>query len=766
MSLFFPSRTLLLPPLLAGFAGLPAAEPAAAEPPLRADQLVVTATRLAVSPAEAPTVLHVIDAATLETSHAQRLGDALAATPGLYVRGSAFGDTTPGSGLGGISLRGISNSRTLLLVDGQTLNGAYSGAINWSAVPLDDAARIEIAPGPFSSLYGGAAMGGVIHVLTRPPERREFTARAGTGSGAGTERSASFVLRDTPTRGFAFSLGAGWRDHDSYLGDYVIKSPTAGTAAGTIAVTGAERTLSPAGLTSYNIGDKGRRPWEQRHAFAKLHFDLGAAGRLTTGYAYDRFDTHYTPFTSYLRDAAGQPVTRGTVSFADPAPRRFSVNETDFLVLQPSAEDTRRVHALYELDLAPRTQLRFSAGHARFGTYFVSPRTGVATYDAGPGTLSDSPSTRADFEGQLAAPFGRRHQLVAGLAFQKTDLHRENWDLAAWRNPRAKLTRYYDTTGTARTWAAYAQDRIRLTDTLSLYAGARFTRWETRGRATQTPTPAQPALAPGASVYPARREAELSPKASLVWRALPALTLRASAGTAFQTPTLFDLYAPSYVAKTGPVGIRITEADPNLKPEILRSAEVGAEFALRSGARATLTGYVNDLRDLIYQQTIVTGTANDLNRKVNAGSSRVRGLEATVAAPLGAGFSAHASAGYTDTEILRNDISPATVGRRLGDVPLLTTAGGLAWARGRFDAQVSARYASHVYTRSDELNANVINGVFGAYDAHAVVNARAGFAFTRHLRASLAIENLLDRDFYAFYRQPGRRWFLELVTRF
>jgi len=730
------------------------------------EKMVVTATRTAVSLSEAPVYTYLIDAPALEERNVLRVGDAMADTPGLYVRGSAFGSTTPGSGLGGITMRGISNSRTLVLVDGQAVNSSYSSAVNWSAVPLDDVANIEIVPGAFSSLYGGNAMGGVINVLTRKPERREFTSRIGGGDGAGGQWAANFVYRDAPVHGFAYSFGAGYRNNDSYINDYVIKSPTAGAGTGSIPVTGAGPTLSAAGAPSYNIGDKGKRPWEERNGFAKLYFDVGPDSRLVVGYAYNRFDTSYTPFTSYLRNAAGQPVTSGTVTFNDPAALRFSVSESDFLVLQPSAEENRRAYADYELRFANQARLQLTVGHERFGTYYVSPRTGVATYADGPGTLSDSPSTRADFEAQVTVPLGTHHEFVAGVDYQKNDMHRENYDLATWRNPRAKLTEYYDASGTAQTWGFYAQDRIALAELLTLYLGGRFTRWETSGRATQTPTVSQPTLVGSASVYATRQESKFSPKASLVWRANSALTLRASAGTAFRTPTLLDLYAPSYIAKTGPVGIRVTEADPNLKPETLSAAELGADLALRSGTRFTLTGYINDLRDLIYQKTIITGTANDLNRNINAGHARIMGLESTIRQPLGARLSFSGSIGYTDTEILKNDISPATVGKRLGDVPLLTGAAGFSWNWQRFTVDASARYTSHVYTRSDELNANVVNGVFGAYDTYAVVNVKFGVALTKNLRASLAIDNLLDRTYYAYYRQPGRNWYVELATKF
>ena len=64
-----------------------------------------------------------------------------------------------------IRLRGNEASHTLLLLDGHkvTITGSQP---NLDVIPLDQIERIEISKGPFSSLYGPGAIGGVIHVFT------------------------------------------------------------------------------------------------------------------------------------------------------------------------------------------------------------------------------------------------------------------------------------------------------------------------------------------------------------------------------------------------------------------------------------------------------------------------------------------------------------------------------------------------------------------------------------------------------------------------
>jgi vitamin B12 transporter len=64
-----------------------------------------------------------------------------------------------------LRLRGNEASHTLLLLDGHkvTITGSQP---NLDVIPLDQIERIEISKGPFSSLYGSGAIGGVIHVFT------------------------------------------------------------------------------------------------------------------------------------------------------------------------------------------------------------------------------------------------------------------------------------------------------------------------------------------------------------------------------------------------------------------------------------------------------------------------------------------------------------------------------------------------------------------------------------------------------------------------
>jgi iron complex outermembrane receptor protein len=88
-------------------------------------------------------------------------------------------DKAPGVQMlnGQINIRGSTgyvqglNSRVLLLVDGVPMNQGDRGGINWDLLAVDQIERVDILKGAGSSLYGSAALGGVVNLTTRdvPP---------------------------------------------------------------------------------------------------------------------------------------------------------------------------------------------------------------------------------------------------------------------------------------------------------------------------------------------------------------------------------------------------------------------------------------------------------------------------------------------------------------------------------------------------------------------------------------------------------------------
>ncbi len=142
------------------------------------EPIVVTATRTEKSLSDVPAAVSVVTSQDIESRNIQKVDEAVDLVPGVFDKRSKGLDTT-----GYVIMRGIpSQVRNLVLLDGEPLNNGYTGIVNWNSLNPEDIARIEVARGPFSSLYGGNAMGGVINILTKTPQEREVTIKSGYGS--------------------------------------------------------------------------------------------------------------------------------------------------------------------------------------------------------------------------------------------------------------------------------------------------------------------------------------------------------------------------------------------------------------------------------------------------------------------------------------------------------------------------------------------------------------------------------------------------------
>lgn len=98
-----------------------------------------------------------------------------------------------------ISMRGLGNARTLVLMDGIPLNDAFYGTVQWYKVPMSSIERVEVVKGAASSLWGNMAMGGVINIITRTPREQETKVSASYGSfnTSNVAADAGFIASDT-----------------------------------------------------------------------------------------------------------------------------------------------------------------------------------------------------------------------------------------------------------------------------------------------------------------------------------------------------------------------------------------------------------------------------------------------------------------------------------------------------------------------------------------------------------------------------------------
>ncbi len=131
------------------------------------DPIVVTASKSAEKASEVPARISVIDEKTIEQNPLLNVSDFIQRDPSVYIKQSG--------GLGQISeisLRGTKSVHTLVLKDGARLNSQNNfGPLYPAFLDTTDVQQIEILKGPASVQYGSDAIGGVVQLISKKPEK-------------------------------------------------------------------------------------------------------------------------------------------------------------------------------------------------------------------------------------------------------------------------------------------------------------------------------------------------------------------------------------------------------------------------------------------------------------------------------------------------------------------------------------------------------------------------------------------------------------------
>ena len=156
------------------------------------DEVIVTATRTAVTTDAALAAVEVIDRDAIQRSQATSLNDLLRGRAGINI-----------------SNQGGAGKLTSLFL---RVGSATSGQAAFQDLPIAMIDRIEIVRGPRSSLYGSDAIGGVIQIFTRRDKGpAQFRFRVGAGSNG--YREGGLGVGGSNERGW-FGIDAGLQSTD------------------------------------------------------------------------------------------------------------------------------------------------------------------------------------------------------------------------------------------------------------------------------------------------------------------------------------------------------------------------------------------------------------------------------------------------------------------------------------------------------------------------------------------------------------------------
>ncbi|HEU5184886.1 MAG TPA: TonB-dependent receptor [Gemmatimonadaceae bacterium] len=182
----------------------------------RLDATVVVAHRIPLDLRGSTAAVSVITRADLDRTQARTLPDALRYLPGLFFTSRDGGGALPVAMARGF-FGGGENEYVLLLVDGVPVNTTRTTLVEWTSIPVAVIERIEVFRGSGSVLYGDAAIGGVINVITRAPTTNGSRAELGVAEREAREATIQLTRKLGDTWGTVGTVshaeGPGNREH-------------------------------------------------------------------------------------------------------------------------------------------------------------------------------------------------------------------------------------------------------------------------------------------------------------------------------------------------------------------------------------------------------------------------------------------------------------------------------------------------------------------------------------------------------------------------
>ncbi|MBZ5540029.1 MAG: TonB-dependent receptor [Acidobacteriia bacterium] len=251
-----------------------------------------------------------------------------------------------------------------------------------------------------------------------------------------------------------------------------------------------------------------------------------------------------------------------------------------------------------------------------------------------------------DFQGDASRVFFKRHKVTLGTELRQ-DIQQQqvNYDIQPYYL-------YLDDHRSARVWALYFQDKYSIRKNLALVAGLR-------------------------SDWHQKFENTLSPRVGLLFTPKPNTDVKASYSWAFRAPNNYE----SFYA-----GNKSNTPNPSLKPERIRSWELGVEHRFGKTYYVSGAGFLNRIDDLIEQEEdLVT----DRPVYTNSAPVQTKGIEVELGAKWPGGLEGAISHSLQDSRnVVTGDVltnSPKQLAKVNLSVPLV---------KKKLFASVDAQYVS------------------------------------------------------------------------
>uniref|UniRef100_UPI0040477379 TonB-dependent receptor n=2 Tax=Algoriphagus sp. TaxID=1872435 RepID=UPI0040477379 len=130
------------------------------------EEVVVSGTLQELSRADSPIPVEVFKSSFFRSNPVPSLFESFQQVNGVRTQVNCAICNT-----GDIQINGLPGPYTMILIDGMPIISGLATVYGLSGIPQSLIDRIEVVKGPASTLYGSEAVGGLIHIITKRPEK-------------------------------------------------------------------------------------------------------------------------------------------------------------------------------------------------------------------------------------------------------------------------------------------------------------------------------------------------------------------------------------------------------------------------------------------------------------------------------------------------------------------------------------------------------------------------------------------------------------------
>jgi iron complex outermembrane receptor protein len=664
--------------------------------------VVVTATRATTTLEHMPLHASVITRDDIKKSPAQSLDQLLREVPGINLSGAPFYTTDPTGHQ--TRLRGVSNSKVLVLLDGIPIHDPFYSTTQWFKVPLSAIERVEVVRGGNSSLWGNLAVAGVINIITRKP--LDSNGQVDVSYQSMRTLNAALSKNFLVGNGLSLRLSGDMLKTDGYQ---TTPSEFLGTVPGKAASSARNSNVQVAVYYAPAVDFSAYL----RAGYHEQNEDIG-------GYQYGT-NLQKSP------DAAGG-FTR-TLTEKSRVDVKLWTQYLDF--------DKYNGAGCYLATAANCNTISTTAPLVQYAnSHDVNPYRELG----GSAILSS-----VDLKGALASvQLGSDFRMIGGEDRATTYNRPTTTDGSA-----ASINRTNHGKGTQQFVGVFTQFRVTPTQALAATVSLRYDHWSNTGGLAEMVKYANgvAGTAAGGTIADSHKET-FNPSVSLRYDLGEHFSARGAVYKSFRAPGLNNLYR-SFSSTTS-----ITIANPGLSPETLTGGELGFDIQTQPVTLGA-TVFQYNTKALIASYKVPNAAAAPpaviaicgptlsncpatVNFNTNSQDAISRGLELVGAWRAAHSLTVNAAYTYTDSHYSATTTGDPT-GVQLGAIPTDLATLGLTWqVTPRWNSYASLRYNGPMFL---DVNKTIPQTAF------TLVNLSTSYQVSKQLEFYGAVGNLTDREY-------------------